>query len=285
MPTISRASPCLRTGLLELPARTRLLLHACLFVRPRLARARLARAIAVGVAAGLAAHAPGALADTGSATDQAAPQLKRWIEESAAASWSMSLPGPNGDAGGGGVRVEVTLGRLNPGLRLASCARVEPFLPPNARLWGRSHIGVRCVEGASWTTMMPVTVAVFGPALVASLPLPAGSDADPQAFRVGEVDLTRVHGHPVTDPVLLEGRALARPLAAGQVLRANDLRIRHTLASGDPVRILLLGDGFTISTEGSAMANAGEGQTLRVRTGTGKLLVGTVRDRTVEVKL
>ncbi|HRO58263.1 MAG TPA: flagellar basal body P-ring formation chaperone FlgA [Burkholderiaceae bacterium] len=248
----------------------------------------LAGALVLGVAIGPPAHAAGAgaVSGTASAADEAAPQLKRWIEESAAASWSMSLPGAAGEAaGGGGVRVEVTLGRLNPGLRLAPCARVEPFLPPNARLWGRSHIGVRCVEGASWTTMMPVTVSVFGPALVASLPLPAGSDADPQAFRLEEVDLTRAHGHPVSDAALLERRALARPLAAGQVLRANDLRIRHTVASGDPVRILLLGEGFTISTEGSAMANAGEGQTLRVRTGSGKLLVGTVRDRTVEVKL
>ncbi|NLD67825.1 MAG: flagellar basal body P-ring formation protein FlgA [Limnobacter sp.] len=272
MTTIPRASASTRTGLLagsRLPAFT--MMFSC--------------ALALGAGASLAAQAAGAAANPVAATDETAPQLKRWIEESAAASWSMNLPGASGEGAGGGVRVEVTLGRLNPGLRLAPCARVEPFLPPNARLWGRSHIGVRCVEGAAWTTMMPVTVAVFGPALVASLPLPAGSDADPQAFRLEEVDLTRAHGHPVADPALLEGRALARPLAAGQVLRANDLRIRHTVASGDPVRILLLGEGFTISTEGSAMANAGEGQTLRVRTGSGKLLVGTVRDRTVEVRL
>src|SRR5690606_5786912 len=121
------------------------------------------------------------------------------------------------------------------------------------------------------------TVSVFGPALVANLPIRIGALADPEAFRVEEVDLTRTHGQPVSDPALLEGRAIGRPLAAGQVLRANDLRIPQAVAAGDPVRIRLLGRGFTISTEGFAMASAGEGQSLRVRTGAGKLLVGTVR--------
>jgi len=47
----------------------------------------------------------------------------------------------------------------------------------------------------------------------------------------------------------------------------------------------VIGEGFTISSEGFAVVGAGEGQTLRVRTGQGKLLVGTVRERVVEVRL
>ncbi len=181
--------------------------------------------------------------------------------------------------------MEVTLGALNPRLRLAACQRIEPFVPPNARLWGRGYIGVRCIEGASWTTMLPITVSVFGPALVANLPIPAGTIADPQAFRVEEVDWTAAPGLPVSDPALLSGRAVGRRLSSNQVLRAADLRVPQTFTAGDPVRIRLVGHGFTISSEGFAMAGAGEGQSLRVRTGAGKMLVGIVRSRIVEVKL
>ncbi|MCO5099812.1 MAG: flagellar basal body P-ring formation protein FlgA [Burkholderiaceae bacterium] len=223
---------------------------------------------------------------------QSLPQLQRWIEESAASSWTVRLAptqtdevADEQDAAAPGLRVEVQIGRVNPGLRLAPCARIEPFLPPNARLWGRGYVGVRCAEGASWSTMIPVTVSVYGPALVAALPIPAGTTPRAEDFRIDEVDWTRSPGAPVSDPALLAGRSLGRPLAAGQVLRANDLRIAQTIAAGDPVRIRMVGTGFSVSATGFALAGAGEGQSLRVRTEAGRMLVGTVRDRTVEVRL
>jgi len=224
-----------------------------------------------------------------------APQLQRWIEESAASTWTVRLPAGGGvdadaangdnDSGPAGLRVEVQVGRLNRGMRLAPCARIEPFLPPNARLWGRGFVGVRCAEGASWSTMIPVTVSVFGPALVANLPMPAGAMPSVDDFRIEEVDWTRASGIPVSDPSWLAGRSLARPLSAGQVLRANDLRVPQTIAAGDPVRIRVVGSGFSVSAGGFALAGAGEGQSLRVRTEAGRMLVGTVRERIVEIRL
>ncbi|MDT3677581.1 MAG: flagellar basal body P-ring formation chaperone FlgA [Burkholderiaceae bacterium] len=221
------------------------------------------------------------------------PQLQRWIEESAASTWTVRLPANPGaddanaddNIGAAGLRVEVQVGTLNRAMRLAPCARIEPFLPPNARLWGRGFVGVRCAEGASWSTMIPVTVSVFGPALVANLPMPPGAIPRAEDFRIEEVDWTRATGLPVSDPSWLAGRSLGRPLSAGQVLRANDLRIPQTIAAGDPVRIRMVGSGFSVSASGFALAGAGEGQSLRVRTETGRMLVGTVRERTVEIRL
>lgn len=236
-----------------------------------------------------AASAPNVSAPPSPLLD-AAPQLQRWLEESAAATWTTHPAGETGETGPGGsagegLRIEVRVERLDARVRLAPCARIEPFLPPNARLWGRSYVGVRCAQGASWSTMIPVTVSVYGPALVANLPLPMGALPRPDDFRIEEIDWTRSTGVPVSDPALLEGRSLGRPLSAGQVLRANDLRVPQTVTAGDPVRIRMVGAGFSISASGFAMAGAGEGQSLRVRTESGRMLVGTVRDRTVEVRL
>ncbi|HLT26639.1 MAG TPA: flagellar basal body P-ring formation chaperone FlgA [Zeimonas sp.] len=277
-------------------------------VRTTFARLLAARtpALAVCAAACLALSSPAASAPAGGASRPAearaaqnaspearaplaelAPQLRRWLEETAASTWTMRLPDGSGagESDGAGLRIEVQVGRLNSGLRLAPCARIEPFLPANARLWGRGYVGVRCTEGASWSTMIPVTVSVFGPALVANLPMPAGTMPRAEDFRIEEVDWTRAPGVPVTDPAWLEGRSLGRPLSAGQVLRADDLRVPQTIAAGDPVRIRVLGNGFSISASGFAMASAGDGQPLRVRTETGRMLVGTVRDRIVEIRL
>ena len=182
-------------------------------------------------------------------------------------------------------RIEVEVGQLDPRLQLAPCARAEPFVPRGARLWGRSSIGVRCVDGASWSVLLPVTVKVFGTALVATGPLTAGSPPGPTDFRVEEIDLTRQPGNLVSDPATLEGKVLARGIAAGQALREDALKVPPVFAPGDPVRIVVQGDGFTIVGEGVAMGAAAEGQRLRVRTDNGRIVVGLVRDRAVEIRI
>ncbi len=186
---------------------------------------------------------------------------------------------------GGPHRVEVQVGRIDPRLQLAPCGRIEPYLPPGARLWGRTTIGVRCVEGARWATLLPVTVSVFGPALVAAVPLAAGAAVTPADVRLEEVDLTRESAPPVADPSHLAGRVLTRAIVAGQPIRQDWLRLPPVVSAGDPIRIRLVGQGFTVISEGVAMAPAAEGQTLRVRTESGRVVVGQVRDRAVELKL
>jgi flagella basal body P-ring formation protein FlgA len=59
----------------------------------------------------------------------------------------------------GAVRVEIEPGRLDPRLRLAPCERIEAFLPPGARAWGRTRVGLRCAQGPTpWNVYLPVTL-------------------------------------------------------------------------------------------------------------------------------
>jgi len=184
-----------------------------------------------------------------------------------------------------GTRVEVTVGQLDPRLRLAPCSRIEPYLLAGTRLWGRTSIGVRCLEGAQWSVTLPVTVSVFGPAVVAAEPLPAGSSAALAAVRIEEAELTRESGTPVTDPSQMLGRSLIRPIAAGQVLRLEHLKTQPTVAAGDPVRIEMLGRGFVVQAEGQALMAGAEGQSIRARTENGRIVAGTLRGRTVEIRI
>jgi flagella basal body P-ring formation protein FlgA len=185
----------------------------------------------------------------------------------------------------GSGRVEVQVGALDPRLQLAPCGRSEPYQLPGTRAWGRSMVGLRCVEGATWSVALPVNVTVRGRALVAGEALAAGSSPSGASLRIEETDLTREPGTPVTDTAQLVGRSLIRPVAAGQVLRLEHLRITQTVAAGDPVRIQMVGQGFMIQADGQALAGAGDGQPIRVRTDSGRILAGTLRGRTVEVRI
>jgi flagella basal body P-ring formation protein FlgA len=191
---------------------------------------------------------------------------------------------PAGNAAAGG-RIEVSVGSLDPRLQLAPCQRIEPYLLPGTRLWGRTSIGVRCLEGATWTVSLPVTVTVRGPAVVAAEPIAAGSPATTAAVRIEEVELTRESGTPVTDPEQLMGKTFTRSIAAGQVLRLESLRATPTVVAGDPVRIDMVGKGFVIQSEGQALSAGAEGQPLRVRTESGRIVSGTLKGRAVEIRI
>lgn len=181
-------------------------------------------------------------------------------------------------------RVEIKVGELDPRLQLAPCLRAEPVLLPGTRFWGRSQITIRCVEGAHWSILLPITVSVFGEALVARGNLPIGTLPQAGDFEVTSIDLTRENAAWVTDAAQLAGRVLARPLQMGQALRADHLKIAATVQQGDQVKVRVPGQGFTITTDALAMASAGPGQSLRLRTESGKVVSGTVRDGFVEVK-
>ncbi len=74
------------------------------------------------------------------------------------------------------LRAEVVVGSLDTRLRLAPCQKVEPHLPAGTRLWGRSRIGLRCVDGPTrWNVFVPVTVKAWGPAWVLKKAVASGA--------------------------------------------------------------------------------------------------------------
>lgn len=187
----------------------------------------------------------------------------------------------------GKARIEVEVGALDPRLRLAPCRKVEPQLPPQARLWGRVRVGLRCVDGEKpWQVWLPVQVKVLAPALVAARPLPAGTTLTADMLQSAEVDWAAATEPPFAQAPALDGRTLQRALAAGEAVRSSDLRQRQWFAAGDTVTLLARGDGFTVSGSGEALGHGLEGRPVRVRTDSGRVLTGTaVGAHRVEVPL
>lgn len=173
-----------------------------------------------------------------------------------------------------GARVEVDVGRINPRLKLAPCARITPYLPAGTRLWGRASVGLRCSEGARWNVFVPVTVKVYGPAWTASGPLPAGTVLTAAHLQRGEVDLAAEPSPAVAAEAAALGRTLARAMAAGEALREADLRPRQWFAAGDVVRLHSSGSGFAISGQGQALAAGIDGRLVKVRTESGRIVQG-----------
>lgn len=185
------------------------------------------------------------------------------------------------------LRLQATLGTLDSRLRLAPCARVEVYLPPGNRLWGKSRVGLRCLEGATrWNVTMPVTVQALGSAWVLRRDVAPGSTLEAGDLMPAEVDWAAEPSPVLAGRDAWDGLVAARALSAGQTLRENLVRAAQVFQAGAQLRVLVQGGGFQIAAEAQALSAGVVGQTARIKMESGRVLTATVLDaRTVRVEI
>lgn len=185
------------------------------------------------------------------------------------------------------LRPEVIMGALDSRLRLAPCQQIEPYLPPGTRLWGRSRVGLRCLEGrVHWNVYVPVTVKAWGPAWVLRRAVPGGTVLTQDDADVAEIDWAEHSSSVLATPESWVGQEAAFALQPGQTIRANMVRPTPAFERGAQVRVKSIGSGFHVVVSGQAMEDGVIGQAVRVKLAGGRMITGTVRKgQVVEVKL
>lgn len=186
-----------------------------------------------------------------------------------------------------GARLEIETGQLDPRLRLAPCNHIQAYLPAGVKPWGRTRVGLRCTDGpVAWNVYLPVTVRVWGQAVITATSLPADSVISAADLRLSEVDLAEQASPAYTSAAELIGRRVARALPPGATLRADSLRARQWFAAGDTVSVITQGTGFAVSAEARAMSPGLEGQPTRLRTESGRILSAwPVGERRAEIRM
>ncbi|HTR11654.1 MAG TPA: flagellar basal body P-ring formation chaperone FlgA [Paraburkholderia sp.] len=169
---------------------------------------------------------------------------------------------------------------------LAACAELEPFMPPGARTFGRTTVGVRCVGAKPWTLYVGARVAVDVTYYVAARQIGAGEALSAADFMPRSGDLASLPQTVITDPAQASGAVALARISAGLPLRTDMLRSAASVLIGQTVRVIAVGTNFTISAEGSALSNGEPGQQVRVRTSNGQIVTGVVKDAgTVQVQI
>ncbi|RQP46495.1 flagellar basal body P-ring formation protein FlgA [Burkholderia ubonensis] len=169
---------------------------------------------------------------------------------------------------------------------LAACTTLEPFLPTGARLWGRTTVGVRCAGERPWTVYLQAKVTVQATYYAAARQIAPGEVLTAADLVARDGDLTLLPLAVITDPSQAIGSTALARVAAGLPLRQDMLKSAASVSAGQTVRVVAAGPGFTISAEGSALANAAPGQSVRVRMAAGQIVTAIVKDAgTVEIPL
>ena len=173
--------------------------------------------------------------------------------------------------------VSVQIGRLDRHARLTACDAFEPFVPPGSRLWGNTTVGVRCLGPGRWTVYVPVQIRIAGTYLVAARQLGPGQQIGAADLLPQSGDLGALPASVLTDPAQAIGKTTRQGVAAGQPLRSELLSAAWVVQQGQSVKLLSSGAGFSVSNEGKALNNAGEGQVAQVRTASGQVVSGIAR--------
>jgi len=209
---------------------------------------------------------------------QIAQESQAWVEQTVAAARVEGAPP---------LRMVVQVGALDSRLSLAPCGQIEPYLPLGTRLWGRSRIGLRCVDGrARWNVFLPVQVQAFGPTWVMRSEVSAGAVLRAEDAVLAEVDWAQQNQTVLADPDAWVGQTATRTLRTGEALRHGMVKPSQVFAAGAMVRIIAQGRGFSVTSGGQALSAGVVGEMARIRVDNGRVVSGQVLDmRTVVVKL
>ncbi len=190
-------------------------------------------------------------------------------------------------AGSNPLRMEVAVGELDSRLRLAPCARVEPYIPVGTRLWGKTRLGLRCLEGSTrWNVFLPVTIRAFGPAWLIKGNVASGAVLTEADAIESEVDWAEESSPIVALPSQWVGQVASRALTTGQALRQAMIKPAQVFQAGAQVRVVAQGSGFQITSDGQALSAGVVGQPARVRMDNGRVMSGVVLDnRTVKLEI
>lgn len=177
-----------------------------------------------------------------------------------------------------GLPGKVTIQVRPPRNALPACAALDAFQPAGSRGIGKTMVGVRCLAPTQWTVYLAAQVRVIGSYAVTRQPLPANHVLTAADVGLQEGDLGSLPADVVADAGELLGYRTVSGLAAGAPLRNTLLRPPLAVQQGQVTRLVLNGPGFSVQSEGQALANASRGDRVRVKTRSGQVVSGIAQD-------
>ncbi len=169
-------------------------------------------------------------------------------------------------------KVAFNVNEIDRRIALRPCSRIEAFLPAGSQLIGRVSIGVRCREPNGWSIFIPVQIKITRELLISSKPLTMGQIVHEEDLARQTTETTQNIG--LTDVRQVIGKVLRYSIAAGYTLREDMLRAPFSVKQGQSVKMSVQGGGFSLSSTGVALNNASEGETVQIRTSSGRVVSG-----------
>ncbi len=177
-----------------------------------------------------------------------------------------------GSASDSETRIEV--GQLDNRLRLAQCAQPPTAqFAPGSRASGSTTVNVRCAAPVTWSILVPVRIERYTRVVVVKRPLNRQQVIQPGDVALERQEISNLAGSYLTETSAVVGFASKRRLVPGQVMTSAHLTAQQLVKRGQEVTLYAVRPGLTVRMKGEAMEDGTEGQRIRVRNRSSKLVV------------
>jgi flagellar basal body P-ring formation protein FlgA len=173
-------------------------------------------------------------------------------------------------------KVSISVNEVDPRLRLPFCPAPEAYTPSGTRLWSNASVGIRCTK-PNWSLSIPINVRVMAEVVVAARSLARNQVIESTDVTLREVDLTQLPTSTLTDMSQAVGKLAGFSISAGTPLKNELLRAPLVIRQGQKVTLQARGAGFKVNTEGQALGDGRVGDSVSVRTTSGKVVSGVIK--------
>ncbi|WKU18135.1 flagellar basal body P-ring formation chaperone FlgA [Advenella alkanexedens] len=149
------------------------------------------------------------------------------------------------------------------------------FLPNKGTLRSSMSVGIRCMDSGK-TEYLRASLSIEGNYYVASQNIDIGQTLMPNHIEEKQGDLLKLPANSRTTPEQLLGHIANTRIPAGRPIKLNMIRSPQSISKGQPVRLQVRQGALTVTQQGEALTTADVGGSIQVKTGSGKVIMGTV---------
>ncbi len=173
-----------------------------------------------------------------------------------------------------GDATEITVGRLDPRLRLPRCdTRYAVDFAPGSAALGHSTVGVKCEGTKPWSLYVPVTVKKRLSMVVSVTALTRGHVLQAQDLRREQRLVVNQRAGYFGAVAELVGQVLTRDINAGTQLNRVLVKPQRLVKRGEEVTLALERGSVAIQMTGTALRDGALGEQIPVRNASSKRVV------------
>ncbi len=178
----------------------------------------------------------------------------------------------------GQANTTVSIGNIDNRLTLPACGTpLDTFLPPGAKVPGKTTIGVRCQGPKPWTLYVPANVTTVTQVLVTNSPLRRGYIVTAGDISLQSRNTNQLNTAYLSNPDQVIGKALKKNLANKALFTRAVLTEPHIIHKGQHVDLQAGQGGLKVSASAIALTGGAAGDRVRVKNlSSSKIVEGTI---------
>jgi len=170
------------------------------------------------------------------------------------------------EIGGVDDNIHITVGRLDPRLRLAACTEpLTAYFSPGTRTIGQTTVGVRCEGSNPWSLFVPVEIVRHVTVAVAVDQVSRGQIIGAADVNYELRNLAKLNGGYFTTTDELIGKVSTRPINRGSPYTQNMVKAQRLVRRGQRVVLALQTGAVAVRVAGTALRDGTLGEMIPVR--------------------